>query len=163
MRHTIHCRICDADTAAENILDLINAHTDGTGRFPCSYCGGTDTYIHKTRHAEDGGRGRERWIKGVMPIATTTADPAHAPFVFLTADRPDGDVTGIEFKYFNGGRGEPERSRDGRAPGGGPVLAPAQLLSLVGRLVRSGVVSPTDWRAFATDLATPVAGRVHIS
>ncbi|MGH8620973.1 MAG: hypothetical protein ACRET3_02450 [Burkholderiales bacterium] len=155
---TIHCRTCGRDTAARGIVDLIDAHTNDRGRFPCTHCAGTDTFIHQKT---DGDRARagERWIKGLLRIATKTRSAGYAPFVFLTAEAADGDVTGIEFKYYRrsgAGRGTPRRERS-RRRGAGPVLAQNQLLSLVGRLFTIGVMAHEDLRGFATALDAAVA------
>jgi hypothetical protein len=157
MPQIIHCQTCGADTAAHDIVDLIKAHTNDQGRFPCGQCAGTDTFIHKKTDTPRAGRAGERWIKGLLPIETKTRDAAASPFVFLTADVPDGEVTGIEFKYY---KTRAERLKHGRgAGGGGPVLGKAQLLALVGRLVTIGVVSPDDLRRFATEFEASVMAR----
>jgi hypothetical protein len=57
-------------------------------------------------------------------------------------------VTGIAFKYYRNGPSNVTKPKRGRRPDGGPVLAQSQLLSLVGRLARMGVVSTRDWREF---------------
>lgn len=139
MTQTIHCRACQTDTEAANIAELIGEHTDEVGRFRCEACGATETFVERPS--------AERWIRGVLPIATKTADAGHSPFVFLTADRADGDVTGIEFKYY--------RHPNAPKAAGGPVLTQAQLLALVGQLARSGVVSAPEWRGFLKDLNGP--------
>jgi hypothetical protein len=158
MSQTIHCRACNADTEAESIADLIRAHTDDTGRFACARCGGTDTFMQQTRHPRLEGRG-ERWIRGIVPIETKNPEPTYLPFVFLTADAADGDVTGIEFKYYRSGRtADGGRPRE-RRPGGGPALTQGQLLSLVQQLVAIGVVSAADWHEFGR--AVPGARVAH--
>lgn len=159
MSQTIQCRTCKAETTAESIADLISAHTNAMGRFPCGDCGGADTFIHRDKHPEWKGRA-ERWIRGIVPIETKTADAGHSPFVFLTADAADGDVTGIEFKYYWTARPNGRGRKPGGRTDGGAALTQAQLLSLVKRLARIGIVSTKDWRGFLRDLeGAPVSTR----
>ena len=141
MAQTIHCRSCEADSEARGVADLIDRHTNEKGRFCCARCGGTDTYLRVPRRH----RGNA-WIKGIVPFDARTRDATYAPFVFLTAPAEDGEIDGLVFKYYwttptNGNR----RKRAAR-PKGGPVMAQAQLLSLVRRLVRINVVSSHEWR-----------------
>ena len=145
MSQNIHCQSCNADTVARNVADLIDGHTNDQGRFCCARCGGTETVLRRhPRHGSDGGS--DSWVKGAVPIETKFADAAYAPFVFLTAEAPDGEVTGIAFKYYRTTPSNGGRAKKGRRPDGGPVLAQSQLLSLVGRLATIGVVSSRDWR-----------------
>lgn len=145
MTQTIHCRACDTDTRAADIAELIDEFTDDVGRFLCEQCGATNTFVKRPKAAAKNAEGR--WIRGALPIKTKTANAGHSPFVFLTADDPDGEVTGIEFKYY--------RTRNGKKPTGGPVFTQTQLLALVGQLAKVGVVSPKDWRRFLKDLNGP--------
>lgn len=158
MTQTIQCQSCEARTVAETIADLINTHTNAAGRFPCAQCGATDTFL-RPRGGRSKRSGAARWVRGVLPIETRSADAAVRPFVFLTADGPDGEVTGIEFKYYRSVRlsGRPAKSK--AAVEGGPVLAPAQLLALAGRLAKIGVVSPDDWRALTKTVNSPKRNR----
>lgn len=151
MSQTIHCQTCGTETEAENIADLINSHTDDVGRFPCGHCRGTETSIELSRSPRRRGA-PARWVRGIVPLETKTADVAYMPFVFLTADVPEGDVTGIEFRYYRNARTHgSHRNGDGK-PNGGPVLGQTQLLALVGRLAKIGVVSVKDWRALVRDV-----------
>jgi hypothetical protein len=127
------------------VADLIDGHTDNRGRFCCSRCGGTETVLAAPRRPGSDAEGDE-WIKGVVPIDTKFADAAYAPFVFLTAEAPDGDVTGIAFRYYRTRRSNGGKAKRGRRPNGGPVLAQSHLLALVGRLAAIGVVSPRHWQ-----------------
>ncbi len=147
MPQTIHCQSCKADSVTRNVADLIDRHTNEKGRFCCARCGGTDTFLRvpRRRGAE---RGSESWIKGIVPIDTKTRDAAYAPFVFLTADAPDGDVDGIAFKYYRTAPSNGDQAKRQSRPDGGPVMAQSQLLSLVGRLAKIGVVSSDAWRDF---------------
>lgn len=146
MPQTIHCQRCNADSVARDMADLIGRHTNEKGRFCCARCGGTNTFLRAPRRP--GGESRTAtWIKGVVPIDTKTADAAYAPFVFLTAEAPDGAVTGIAFRYYRTGPSNGDGGRR-RRPDGGPVLAQSHLLSLVGRLAKIGVVSSRDWQEF---------------
>lgn len=145
MTRTIQCRRCDARTEAANMADLLQAHTDDTGRFPCGECGTTDTYLRQ--RDPQAGRAVARWIRGALSIETRSGDPTVRPFVFLTADGPGGDVNGIEFKYYRSSRPAGRTPRQRGRPAGGPVLAPAQVLALAGRLAQIGIVSRDDWQA----------------
>lgn len=141
MSQTIHCRSCEADSVARGVADLIDRHTNEKGRFSCSRCGGTDTFLRVGRR-----RKGDTWIKGIVPFDAKPRDTAYAPFIFLTAPAEDGEIDGLVFKYYwttpTNGNG---RKRATRADGG-PVLTQAQLLSLVQRLVKINVVSNRDWR-----------------
>jgi hypothetical protein len=141
MSQTIHCRSCETDSVARGVADLIDRHTNEMGRFCCARCGGTDTYLKAPRRH----RGAA-WIKGIVPFDAKARDRGYAPFVFLTAPAEDGDINGLVFKYYwttpSNGNG---RKRNA-GPDGGPVMDPAQLVSLVRRLVRINVVSRHDWR-----------------
>ena len=145
MSQTIHCQACNADTAVRDIPDLIDAHTNESGQFCCARCGGTDTFLYRNGHAHSRGESDE-WIKGVVPIETKTSDTGYVPFVFLTADDPDGKVTGIAFKYYRGGTATVRKRKAARRTGRGPIMAQSQLLALVGRLAKIGVVSSKEWR-----------------
>ncbi|HXV86890.1 MAG TPA: hypothetical protein VD793_09335 [Gemmatimonadales bacterium] len=145
MTQSIHCGSCNADTLARNVADLIDGHTNDQGRFCCGRCGGTDTALRRPKgYGSDGAS--DSWIRGALPISTKFPDAACAPFVFLTAESPDGDVTGIAFKYYRNTPSKAARGKGSRRPDGGPVLAQSQLLSLVGRLATIGVISSGDWR-----------------
>ena len=145
MSQDIHCQSCNVDTQAPNVAELIESHTDNQGRFCCATCGGTDTFLNARRRPRSGG-GNRTWIKGIVPIDTKFADAACVPFIFLTADAADGNITGIAFKYYRTAASNGGRAALRRRPDGGPVLAQLQLLSLVARLVSIGVVSNSDWR-----------------
>ncbi len=147
MSQTIHCQSCKADSVARGMADLIGRHTNEKGRFCCARCGGTDTFLD-VEHRPKAGPGSETWFKGIIPIDTKTRDAAYAPFVFLTAEAPDGEVTGIAFKYYRSAPSNGDKAKRRRRTEGGPVMAPTQLLSLLGRLAKIGVVSNHDWREF---------------
>jgi hypothetical protein len=148
MALTIHCESCSAESVARGVADLIDRHTNEQGRFCCARCGGTDTYLDVPRRAA-ARRTSDIWFRGIVPIDAKTRDATYAPFVFLTADESDGEISGIAFKYY---RPEPSNGKKGKrgngGGGGGPIMSQSQILSLVSRLVRIGVVSRTDWSAF---------------
>lgn len=156
MSQTIYCQTCSTETEAANIADLIGTHTDEAGRFRCASCSGTDTFIELSRSPRRRAA-PARWVRGIVPIDTKTSDLAYTPFVFLTADVPEGDVTGIEFRYYRNAHTRGPQGNGGRKPNGGPVLGQTQLLALVGRLAKIGVVAVEDWRALVRD----VDGTLH--
>lgn len=136
MSLTIRCLKCDTKTGVATVLELLQEHTNGMGRFTCAQCDGTDTVLQPPRRQQSGSA--QRWIRGILEIATPKPQ-VDAPFVFLSADAPDGDVTGIEFKYYR----VPGSARDDAPhPNGGLVLGPDQVLALAKDLARIGVVPP---------------------
>jgi hypothetical protein len=147
MSQTIHCTSCNTDSVARGVKDLIEHHTNEHGRFCCARCGGTETYLDVAR-----GRGPrhavDTWFRGIVPIETKTRDAAYAPFVFLLADEPDGEISGIAFKYYRPTATNGGRAKGGNGAGRGPALTQSQVLALVARLAKIGVVSRKDWRAF---------------
>jgi hypothetical protein len=146
MSQTIHCISCDADSVARGVTDLIDRHTNEHGRFCCARCGGTDTFLETQRRPRDP---RQMWFRGIVPIGTIRGDASYAPFVFLAADEPDGDITGIAFRYYRPDRSNGTKLNARRHKlGGGPLMTQSQFLSLVARLAKIGVVSKQDWRAF---------------
>jgi hypothetical protein len=147
MALTIHCERCNADSVARGVSDLIDRHTNEQGRFCCGRCGGTDTFIEVARQSA-ARRAGDIWFRGIVPIDTRARDSTYAPFVFLTADAPDGDINGIAFKYYRPTPLNGKKGKRGNGGGGGPVMSQAQILSLVGRLAKIGVVSRTEWREF---------------
>ncbi len=153
MAKSIYCQRCETLTETPNMADLIQVHTDDAGRFLCSRCGTTDTFLQQRDNAAR--RSAPRWIRGALAIETRAGDPTLRPFVFLTADGPDGRVSGIEFKYYRSNRTADRTARQRARPHGGPVLAPAQLLALAARLARIGVVSADDWRTLTATTAGP--------
>ncbi len=69
MAYDVKCRSCDAVTSAGNIIGLLKDHTNRSGRFVCSKCSGTDTFIYRISDLQEGPEEKfERWIKGVIPI-----------------------------------------------------------------------------------------------
>ena len=146
MSQTIHCQSCNADSVARGVADLIDRHTNEKGRFCCARCGGTDTFL-ETQALPRAGK-RKTWFRGIVPIHTQTTDSAYAPFVFLTAEEPDGEITGIAFRYYCPAPSNGSRPKQSQRRGGGPMLSQSQFLALVARLAKIGVVSGDDWREF---------------
>lgn len=146
MSQTIHCQSCNADSVARGIADLIERHTNEKGRFCCARCGGTETFLDLQARPRAGKR--KAWFRGAVPIDTQTKDAAYAPFVFLTAEEPDGDITGIAFKYYCPAPSNGSKPKRTQRSGGGPVMTQSQMLALVARLAKIGVVSSQDWREF---------------
>jgi hypothetical protein len=147
MSQTIHCQSCQADSVARGVADLIDRHTNEKGRFCCTRCGGTETYLVLPAR-RGAARAAKSWVRGIVPIDTKTRDAACVPFVFLTAPAPDGEIDGLAFRYYWTTPSNGDRKKRTRRPDGGPVMAQSQLLSLVRRLARIQVVSSRDWREF---------------
>jgi len=107
MSYDVKCRTCDALTRPGNIIDLLKEHTNQSGRFVCSKCSGTDTFIYRISDLQEGPEEKwKRWIKGVISI--DSGIETYSPYVFLTADSEvDGSVTGLHFHYDKDTRAQP--------------------------------------------------------
>jgi hypothetical protein len=64
--------------------------------------------------------------------------------VYLVSYDPDGPVNDLWFAYYKDMRPAGGRLKLGYGPGGPPVLGSQDLLTLLGRLIRIGVLSPSD-------------------
>ena len=143
MAYQIECQECGKDTWAGNVVELLDAHTDGCGRLVCAACGAPSGYIHQITGlwekepevAWDG------YIKGVLRIATDS--PTYVPYVFLTADSVTGEVSGLRFSYYRD-PGPNGRRTDGPGPGSAPRLAPGELTQLFEKLGACGVINGRD-------------------
>lgn len=138
MAYRIQCLKCETDTWAGNIVDLIQSHTDDCGRLVCAGCSAPGGYIHWITGLWDG------YIKGVLRV--TTKPPMYTPYVFLTADSADGEVSGIRFSYYKD-PGLNGRRTDGPGPAGAPALAPAQVVQLLEKLAAFGVIKLREFVA----------------
>lgn len=142
MAYRFHCRECDSDTWVKNIDELFKKHTDSSGRFICHKCKSTDTYIHKSNDLQEPGEIWERWIKGVIRI--NTEYPTYFPYVFLIADKEDGDINGWQCNYYKDLRSQGGRLKPGAGPGGSPVLAVEDLFHILRHLLEVGVLTKQD-------------------
>lgn len=134
-------------TWAANIVDLFHEHTNDRGRFVCSKCGGTDTFIYRSSNIQEGDTW-DRWIKGVIRI--DTGYPTYCPYVFLTADEEDGPINGLHFNYYKDTRSLPNgKLKHGHGPGGAPVLGVDDLFVILRQLVADKIVSKERVREFA--------------
>jgi hypothetical protein len=151
MPYDVECRNCREHTWAGNIVALLSEYTDSVGRFVCSHCESTDTYIYRESALQEEGEVWTRWIKGVIQI--DSGIPTYSPYVFLTANEEDGKPSGLHFHYYKDTRRQPNgRLKHGHGPGGPPVLDNADLFVILRRLVEIGVVSRNDVKSFADEL-----------
>jgi hypothetical protein len=152
MAYDLKCRTCDTRTWAGNIVDLLKDHTNESGRFVCSKCSGTDTFIFRSSVLQEGPEETwERWIKGVIRIDSRIE--TYSPYIFLTADLEDGPVTGLHFHYYKDTRAQPGgRLKHGHGPGGPPVLEIDALFNILEHLVTQGILPKERVRDFALRL-----------
>jgi hypothetical protein len=152
MAYDVKCRACGTHTWAGNVVDLFADHTDQSGRFVCSRCSGTDTFIYRISDLQEGPDEKwERWIKGVIRI--DSGIPTYSPYVFLTAEAEDGPITGLHFHYYKDTRSQPGgRLKHGHGPGGPPVLGIDDLFRILEHLVDNGIVPKERVRDFAVSL-----------
>jgi hypothetical protein len=142
MAYWFHCRECSSDTWTANIVDLFNNHTNASGRFVCSNCKSTDTYIYKRSELREPGEIWERWIKGAIRIDSESE--TYSPYVFLTADTEDGDITGLHFNYYKDLRPQGGRLKSGAGPGGGPVLGVEDIFHILRHIIEIGALTKQD-------------------
>lgn len=151
MAYDIECRNCREHTWAGNIVDLLDEHTDSTGRFICSHCASTDTYIYRESQLQEEGETWERWIKGVIRI--DSGIETYSPYIFLTADSEDGEPTGLHFHYYKDTRAYPNgRLKHGHGPGGPPVLGNNDLFIIIKQLVDLDVITKNQVQSVAAQL-----------
>lgn len=143
MTYQIQCRRCRTDTWAGNIADLIALHTDDRGRLVCAMCGASECYIHRISGVGEK-EFDEPWngyIKGVIQVAGRTG--TYTPYVFLTADTADGEITEIRFSYYRD-PGPNGQVKGGPGPGGAPALTQTEFFKLLDRLRAFGIIKPSD-------------------
>lgn len=152
MAYEVKCRTCEASTWATNIIELLKGHTNQEGRFVCSKCVGTDTFIHRISDLQEGPDEKwERWIKGVILI--DSGIETYCPYIFLTADSKNGSITGLHFHYYKDTRAQPGgRLKHGHGPGGPPVLAIDDLFHILEHLVAQGILPKQRVDDFASRL-----------
>ncbi len=149
MAYDIKCRACGTITWANDIVDLFTHHANAQGRFICSKCGGTDTFIYRISKLLEGpDETWERWIKGAIRI--DSGIPTYSPYIFLTADAEDGPITGLHFNYYKDTRSQTGgKLKHGHGPGGAPVLGISDIFAILRHLVTSGIVSKEQVLEFA--------------
>jgi len=160
MAYQIQCQECGKDTWAGNIVDVLEAHTDGSGRLLCAACGAPSGYIHQItglweKEPEAIWHG---YIKGVLRIGTDSS--TYVPYVFLTADSVTGEVSGLRFSYYCN-PGPNRRRTDGPGPGSAPRLAPGELFQLVEKLGTCGVINGRDLAGRVS--GAPEESPVHVT
>ena len=106
-------------------------------------CGAAESYIHRITGLweKEPDEPWDGYIKGVIRVARKAT--AYTPYVFLTADSPDGDVSGIRFSYYTD-PGPSGRLQDGPGPGGAPALTQNELFQLLDRLSVFGIITSRD-------------------
>jgi transcription elongation factor Elf1 len=155
MAYDINCRTCNEHTRANNIVDLLKENTDKDGKFVCSHCGGTDTYIFRESNLQEEGEVWKRWIKGVIQI--DTGIDTYSPYIFLTADSEDREPTGLHFHYYKDTRNSPNgKLKHGHGPGGPPVLSNGNLLDIIKHLIKIGIMSVDDIQQFINDVKNEI-------
>ena len=143
MAYQIRCLKCEADTWAGNIVDLIECHTNCSGRLVCGQCGETETYIAQItgRREKEPEAEWDEYIRGVIRV---TADAAGVtPYVFLTAASRDGEISQFRLSYYHD-PGPGGRCKDGPGPGTAPALRLDTLRQLLVKLGAFGVIRPKE-------------------
>jgi hypothetical protein len=128
---------CKGQTWAGNIVDLIDNHTDQSGWFVCSHCKESG-FIEKSFALQEQGETWEPFLRGALRLGG--ADDTYQPFVFLVGYEPNGPANDIWFSYYKDLRSTGGRLKLGYGPGGPPVLGTQQLLSLLNRLKKLGLI-----------------------
>jgi hypothetical protein len=124
---------------ANNIVDLIEKHTDQNGWFLCS-CGGKG-YIKKSFKLQEPGNPWEPYLRGVVTLADNPND-IYQPFVFLVSYKPKDDPEDVWFSYYKDLRSQQNgRLKMGYGPGGPPVLGKLAVVELLSRMKSLGLIS----------------------
>ena len=152
MPYDVECRDCGAHAWVNDIVDLLSHYTNKAGRFVCTSCGKTDTFIYRNSDFQEGPEERgERWIKGVIQI--DSGMPTYCPYVFLTANSEDGPIVGLHFHYYKDRHSLPGgRLLYGYCPGGPPVLNREHLFMILRHLVRRGMLDRGELRTLVDGL-----------
>ena len=125
-----------------NIVDLIQHHTADDGWFVCTTCL-SRAYIERSFDLQEGdGEKWEPHLRGIVKLGDS--DDTYQPFVFLAGYPNHPDVIDMWFSYYKDLRAHGGKLKMGYGPGGPPVLNKAQVLKLVGELVKQGVVSKEE-------------------
>lgn len=140
MAYDIQCRNCGEHTWAANIVCLLKEQTDASGKFKCTHCGNTDTFIYRESQLQEEGETWKRWIKGVIQI--DSGIDTFFPYIFLTAESENGKPTGLHFHYYKDTRSYPNgKLKHGHGPGGPPVLKNDDVFAIIEHLIDVGIFS----------------------
>jgi len=132
-------------------VDLLKEHTDSMGKFVCSGCQSTDTFIYRESKLQEEGETWERWVKGVITI--DSGIETYCPYIFLTADSEDGELTGLHFHYYKDTRQQQDgRLKHGHGPGGPPVLGINNLFHILKYLISTGIITEARIKEFVDSL-----------
>jgi len=148
--YEITCNDCAQKSWAREIVDLIANHSDKRGHLVCSHCKSTNAFIFRESKLQEIGEKWSRYIKAVIPIETGVA--TYTPYVFLTTEDKNGDITGVHFHYFKDTRAAGGRLKHGHGPGGPPVLSKEEIFQLIRKLCAFGYVTSSDLESLLSEL-----------
>ena len=140
---------CGEKTWATQIDDLMRHHRNGDGRFRCSACRGSGRI--RKEHQNMQSRNEAPWcpqLVGAIQPDWFDANPNcfYQPFAFVLETEEDGP--GVWMRYYKDTRNEPGgRLKFGDGPGGGPVFSPMDLVDLVAKLTKLGLLERDTVRA----------------
>jgi len=140
---------CKQLTWANNIIDLIEKHTDERGRIKCTECGSANAHVFKESRLQEKGETWRRYIRGVITIKTEYK--TYTPYIFLTSQTETGEIDGIHFNYYKDTRRKKGgRLKHGHGPGGAPVLTKDELFQLLKKLINYGCLTKKEIQDFLT-------------
>jgi hypothetical protein len=128
---------CTKQTWAENIVELIDQHTDQNGWIKCG-CGQYG-YIKKVFELQEEGETWEPFLRAVIRLGEP--GDTYQPFVFLVSYDPLEKPQDVWFSYYKDLRQSGGRLKLGYGPGGPPVLGTKQVVGLLQKLVELGCIS----------------------
>ncbi len=134
---------CGKNTGAENIVSLIQDHTDSAGWFQCQ-CG-KHGYIEKKSDLQEDGETWAPFLRGVIPLGVP--NDTYQPFVFLVSDNATDEPSSVWFSYYKDLRESGGRLKLGYGPGGPPVLNTTQLVDLLKGLLSINCLKVDDLEA----------------
>jgi len=129
---------CSGFTWANNIVDLIQNHTDKDGWFKCSECGKSG-YIEKHFNLQEPGKTWDPYLRGIIPLGDE--GDTYQPFVFIVSYEPKGKPKNVWFSYFKDLRRSGGRLKLGYGPGGPPVLNSESIVYLLQKLIELKFIS----------------------
>ena len=147
MAYEISCKV-HGISSASSILDLISHHTDNRfgnngGLIVCPKCE-QPAAIFRRYKLQEKGQTWNCWIKQVVRIPSEI--PTYVPYVLFTSSEEAGKVSdGIMVSYYKDTRHEKGgRLKHGHGPGGPAVMGKSELLSLIGYLIETGLISSRE-------------------